>query len=349
MVHLATFQNSNGRQRGRALDQGFTLVELLVVIAIIGILVALLLPAVQAAREAARRTQCANNIRQLALGVLNFESSKKEFPPGGKSFNNLSWRCYILPYIEEQAIYDELYGYGGFKQGECRDPSGNGPNYGTNKANLVARHQIGVFLCPSSADRDVKSSFWLENRTVPTHTCHYMGIAGPVGKDPATGLLYPQKFTTDTNGSSALNYGGYSTAGVLGLNYKVKPKDITDGASKTLMLGELSRSVSANGLQAGSGNAWTAGCLISGTNDPITNNNSGTRAYGAMKNIRLAINTAWVDQDNDNEMALSSYHTGSAHFALADGSVRLIEENIAMVVYLASASRNNNELHSLSE
>jgi prepilin-type processing-associated H-X9-DG protein len=119
--------------------------------------------------------------------------------------------------------------------------------------------------------------------------------------------------------------------------------------SKTLMLGELSRNVTFGLLQAGSGNAWTAGCLISGTNDPITNNNSGTRAYGAMKNIRFAINTGWVDLDNDNEMAFSSYHTGGAQFALADGSVRLIEENIAMVVYLASASRNNNEPFSLSD
>src|SRR5690606_25768768 len=140
-------------------------------------------------------------------------------------------------------------------------------------------------------------------------------------------------------GSSALNYGGYGLDGVLGLNYKVRHKDISDGHSKTLMLGELSKSVTVGGLQAGSGNAWTCGCLINGTIDPIENNNisGSTRAYGSMKTVRFAINTPWVDLDNDNEMAFSSYHGSGAQFAMADGSVRLLSEDLAMVVYLASA------------
>lgn len=354
MVQLPTTQTTSAWRSARPLRDGFTLVELLVVIAIIGILVALLLPAIQAAREAARRTQCTNNIRQLALGVLNYESAYKEFPPGGRSFNNLSWRCFILPYIEEQTIYDELKSYGGFLEGECRD--GTTQNYGTHKANYIARHKIDGFLCPSSTDFDVKGSFYLDNRTVPTHLSHYMGVAGPVGRDPATGLLYPQKFTTDTNGSSALNYGGYGMSGILGLNYKVTPKNITDGMSKTLMIGELSRNVLPGNGQAGSGNAWTAGCLISGTKDPITNNNdksTTTRAYGAMKNVAYAINFPWSDSgatiDLDNNMAFSSYHAGGAQFAMADGSVRMISEDIAMVTYLASASRNNDEPYSLAE
>src|SRR6266403_1899488 len=103
----------------RAVTRGFTLVELLVVIAIIGILVALLLPAVQAAREAARRASCENNIKNLALGVLNHESAKRIFPKSYDGYGNATgsrlaeetgagWLIFTLPYLEEQALYDRF-------------------------------------------------------------------------------------------------------------------------------------------------------------------------------------------------------------------------------------------------
>src|SRR5688500_3542280 len=96
----------------RSRSHGFTLVELLVVIAIIGILVALLLPAIQAAREAARRATCQNNLKNVALGVLNYESAKKKFPVGFVSqpaqVESWGWAAFALPYLEEQAVYDRL-------------------------------------------------------------------------------------------------------------------------------------------------------------------------------------------------------------------------------------------------
>jgi prepilin-type N-terminal cleavage/methylation domain-containing protein len=105
-------ENRKQRRRACALLRGFTLVELLVVIAIIGVLVALLLPAVQAAREAARRAQCQSTIKNLALAVLNHESAKGELPVGFVSqagdIEAWSWSTFTLPYLEQQALYDRL-------------------------------------------------------------------------------------------------------------------------------------------------------------------------------------------------------------------------------------------------
>ena len=99
-------KNHSGRTRG------FTLVELLVVIAIIGILVALLLPAIQAAREAARRTQCTNNLKQINLGLNNYHDTFRIFPPGAWNYanrgNGLAWTVFILPFLEQQTVYEEF-------------------------------------------------------------------------------------------------------------------------------------------------------------------------------------------------------------------------------------------------
>src|SRR5881227_1150297 len=92
--------------------RGFTLIELLVVIAIIAVLIALLLPAVQAAREAARRSQCVNNLKQIGLGVMNYESSIGCFPPGEKGCCWGTWNVFILPYIEQSALYNSWNSYG---------------------------------------------------------------------------------------------------------------------------------------------------------------------------------------------------------------------------------------------
>src|SRR5262247_3134396 len=88
--------------------RAFTLVELLVVIAIIGVLVALLLPAVQAAREAARRMRCSNNLKQLSLGLLNYEDVYKTLPPAGINTNQMSWVVMLLPYIEQKNLFDQF-------------------------------------------------------------------------------------------------------------------------------------------------------------------------------------------------------------------------------------------------
>jgi prepilin-type N-terminal cleavage/methylation domain-containing protein/prepilin-type processing-associated H-X9-DG protein len=131
--------------------QGFTLVELLVVIAIIGILIAMLLPAVQAARESARRSQCTNNLKQLALGALNYHDVHKEFPREMQVNPGWAWGTRILPYIELQSLHEEL-----------------NPNYtaapptAVTLFNGVALLQIPVrtFLCPSNGGTETTNAFY---------------------------------------------------------------------------------------------------------------------------------------------------------------------------------------------
>jgi prepilin-type N-terminal cleavage/methylation domain-containing protein/prepilin-type processing-associated H-X9-DG protein len=328
---MLRYDRKIGNQRAR--PTGFTLVELLVVIAIIGILIALLLPAVQAAREAARRSQCTNSVKQLTLALHNYHSARKQFPSGGVSSNNLSWIAYLLPYIEETALFDQMRGFGTFNVGEVRGGPSN--NEGTNKGNLMATNRIGLLLCPTAPEfeQSSKGSFILtDGRRL--YVSQYHGVAGPLGVHPQTGQQYEHKF------AGTPNYGGFALSGILTLNGKNRSKDVTDGLSKTLMLGEL---------HTGSGNAWVAGAIIGGTGDPlkIGHISSATRAQTAIKNVRNAINFPFTDsgvtQDLDNEMSFSSKHPGGAHFSLADGSVRFISEYIDLILYKSLASRNGGE------
>lgn len=322
--------------RSRPRLAGFTLVELLVVIAIIGVLVALLLPAVQAAREAARRTQCMNNLKQLALGVHNYNDANRVFPAGARSSNNLAWRCFILPFIEEQNLHDLMESYGAFNTGVIR---GNTNNEGDNKANLIATTKVDGFLCPSSDYLlTTKTSNWLTDGR-KQYVSHYIGVAGAIG-EISPGRYYTSKFAGSPD-TFKTNYGGFALNGILILNGSVKAKTVTDGLSKTLLIGEK---------QNGAVDGWTAGAYISGTGDPLTGNHASsttTRATPAIKNVSFAINYPDIDLDNDNHYAFGSAHAGGAQFAMADGAVVFVQEDIEMTLYKAICSRNEGESLSL--
>jgi prepilin-type N-terminal cleavage/methylation domain-containing protein len=225
----------------KASRRGFTLVELLVVIAIIGILVALLLPAVQAAREAARRSQCQNNMKNLALACQNYADSRKELPPGilfpsnvstgvnrfqsirgGGSQQFANWAILIMPYIEEQNLFDQ--------HTQIQKASATAVSLSSNAYGPIRSAEIKVYLCPSDRGNETKCS---------------RGKASPTGLDWGRGNyamnmggeLPEQIDPSSAAGKIAARAPG--AAGATGVDHGLKFSQITDGTSKTICFGEI--------------------------------------------------------------------------------------------------------------
>jgi prepilin-type N-terminal cleavage/methylation domain-containing protein/prepilin-type processing-associated H-X9-DG protein len=284
-------------------SRGFTLVELLVVITIIGILIALLLPAVQAAREAARRMQCANNFKQVGLALHNYHASKGSFPPG--MLNYWSWSAYLLPYVEEQSIYDML--------------TFTGSNYWTPapaRNREAAMMWIPAYLCPS--DPQAQGSIPANGAAVSTSTPTQLAglsdmCAVSDSVDWTDGATYPRDYP--------------EVDGLFGENLCCTIADIKDGTSNTLAVGE----VTGGGAGSTLGNFWISWNLndtLEGLNGPNTNP-GGTYppdTYGPGSGVELA--------------GFASFHPGGCNFALADGSTHFISQNIARNTLAALTTRN---------
>ena len=317
-----------GTERSRR--AGFTLVELLVVIAIIGILVALLLPAVQAAREAARRSQCQNNLRQIGLALQNYASANQGLPPGTmiNSFGDpqvpsfgvrWGWGTFILPYMEEQAAYDLM----NFKSG-VSDPSAS-----TGGAQLIT-----TYICPSALD---ETDHWAEccsgmdhggNPNYDFRTTNYAGVS-----DAFDGFFGSSQPVSNGNG-------------VLYNFYQVPFRKITDGSSHTLMVGEVT---GAWGSHPSSGKAWISHMWISWNCQDTADGINGFGSVPGGRNDALDP----FDGDGDcpnrhceyfNESGFSSHHPGGAHFAYADGSVHFLEETIDQNLLGVLTTRNGGEV-----
>ncbi len=305
-MNMKTYARSPGKAK-----RAFTLVELLVVIAIIGILIALLLPAVQAAREAARRSQCTNNLKQLALALHNYHDTYQCFPPGGwSSRNQLGWTVHILPYIEQQPLYDQ------FNQSA-------GTGYGANNGPTVNR--VDAFLCPSG--RKIYGSETVG--TQQTYATHYYGVMGPQGINPVTSAVYGGPNDNVSAGSN--HHGGFANQGILYANSWIRMAEILDGTSNTFIVGEISWE------DANCYRAWHRG-VSSYTSS------TGQGASGTAKNIEYGINLIRYNGSNNfNDVSMGSMHPGGTHFGIADGSVRFISETVDMTLYLSAASRNGKE------
>jgi prepilin-type N-terminal cleavage/methylation domain-containing protein/prepilin-type processing-associated H-X9-DG protein len=297
----------------------FTLIELLVVIAIIAILIGLLLPAVQKVREAAARTKCQNNLKQIGLGLHNYESQYRYFPAAGNARNQLGWHVDLLPFVELDNVYQQF------------DLTTAGAYTITPRRRELGQLRIGLYLCPSSRVERVLStpphSAHLPEFEPPTaagsppYTTHYYGNLGPKGTNPATGRPYDW----DNRG----DHGGFALQGFFKQEKPTHVADVSDGTSTTLAVGELSW---ANDVAGTRYRTWIRGC-------------HNSVACSSAKNVVNAINTPGIAVFDD--IAFGSMHPAGANFCMADGSVTFLSQNINLNVYRSLASRDGTEVAAL--
>ncbi|MGL4511792.1 MAG: DUF1559 domain-containing protein [Lacipirellulaceae bacterium] len=352
MTHQTPYRDSQTR--------GFTLVELLVVIAIIGILVALLLPAVQAAREAARRNGCVNNLHQIGLALHSYNSATKAFPYGAHDGDcegepheryPMTWRTLALPYMEQQPVYDAVITLA--KRSRTRDCYANRPWDVDPEGVRMQQTEIASYFCPSETGLQLKTG--MANWSLPNvggqstaAVASYFGNAGPVTSGPddwgipqGAGLCIGNASCFATNGNKAPRNRGFfhghnpNGPGMLDMwPNKYSTEKVTDGTSQTIHVGEAT---------------WTeprpAGVRI----DTIPGN------YETMNWMSswCVAHTVWgINTDYNTVLppgyanwqaghSYRSHHPGGANFLYVDGSVHFLGDDVNLWLFSNLGQRND--------
>ncbi len=299
----------------------FTLIELLVVIAIIAILIGLLLPAVQKVREAAARSQCSNNLKQLGLAMHNYHDANGELPQGVRAGWGHSWSLDVLPYIEQDNLHKV-----------CPTPFNDSGSVGGTDARSIAlrrlmRSAVKTFKCPSSPapvnePSDVNG---LTNRA----TSNYLACAGGNARND----------NNATNGMDRSN-GMFIAVRYDGSRWKNAKKpptlmQVSDGLSNTVMVGEAEFELSA-----------ARGCTICDRFlyfHPNADSNGGSDFSEALGSTYYQINNKGVS-NNARECTFASSHTGGINVCWGDGSVHFVRDSINLTTWRRLGSSNGGEV-----
>ncbi|EDL59899.1 DUF1559 family PulG-like putative transporter [Gimesia maris] len=307
------------RSKNVSHKRGFTLIELLVVIAIIAILIALLLPAVQQAREAARRSTCKNNLKQIGLALHNYHDSHRTFPPGAVWYGvgvapengrdalwGTTWVVQVLPFMDQGPLYNNY------------NMSLPARSANSNTGSSVLRAIIPSLKCPSQTKVD-------RSRLTQDHDgFSRITYAAAVGSGSAL-------TRSDHNNTRR---GMFSAVG----QYGAKIRDVEDGTSNTIMLGEIVVGTATSDDKGAWG--WCTGALFAGRNSngiltpnaqvydrtPYASNNTSDNDFNRRNNPD--------DTNAGSGQAARSSHVGGVHFTMADGAVRFISENVDQTTYL---------------
>ena len=326
---------------------GFTLIELLVVISIIAVLIALLLPAVQAAREAARRAQCVNNLKQIGLGLHNFESSNGFFPPSGIKVTGMHkpmninigpdgalpptgqraasyFLTHILPYMEQTSLYNSY----NIKR-----------DYRTKEVSTAVATLVSTFLCPSSANGN------------KFHTFDDATSDATPGGGPFTGVRMAVTDYSVNNGIEA----GLAASGMIDITSAgqvalmrnchtdmyhtiTRHADVTDGLSNTLMVSE----------SAGRPQRYQSGAklvnvtLDTGTGAGWADYATGYTTHSFTEDGSKTPGPRFTNVTNNNEDY--SFHPGGNNYLMGDGSVRFLKETMPIRIFVRLLTRDNGEV-----
>ena len=308
--------------------RGFTLVELLVVIAIIGILISMLLPAVQAVREAARRTTCGNQMKQQSLAMLNYESAHMHFPPGVKSSETASnkliesgfgFGVFLLPFMEQQSIYDQV---GSVSDNFTSPFIPNAFNDGSHRNRLeIFNTVIPSYVCPSCPMSSINTV-----RPEGGAKSNYVGVLGP-------------DLDWGNWGEPNAPQLGDSLPGILYLDSETPMGAVTDGTSNTFIVGERDGAeIDLEGTETRSASiwfgpevaSWVNTCLAPTSDDPEWTLNS----------VIANETTRWVN--------FSSSHTGGANFGRADGSIIFVSDTVDGLAFRAMGTKAGGEALSIN-